>query len=398
MLTICQGLFILSMSIDLTLTGLVGYRLAPDTGLATLPFALITVSTALTTLFASFLIRRIGRRRSFAFGASAGAAGGLISVFAVTGKDFWLFCAGTAIVGVSRAFAQYYRLAAADASDPDRKGKAISTVLAGGVLAALVGPSLAAWSRDLLTDATFAGSYLCVALIGLIATLLLMAAYRDSHDHSILSTSDAAAIQTQEGRPLREILRQPIFIAALANNMIGSAVMIFVMTATPIAVVQHHFSIERGASVIQWHLLGMYAPAFFSGYLIRRIGSGPLLLIGNLLCAACGLIAAAGASLPHFYLALLCLGVGWNFMFTGGSTLLSLSYRPEERAKTQATSEFTTYAVSALASLLAGIALATFGWQAINLAIISALVCSAAATLWWMSESLRRTVPVSSQR
>lgn len=388
-LTLCQGLFVLSMSIDLTLTGLVGYQLAADKRLATLPFALITVTTALTTIFAAFLMRRIGRRRGFAVGTLAGAAGGLLSVFAVIHQDFWLFCTGTATVGVSRAFAQYYRLAAADGASDEFKGKAISAVLAGGVLAALIGPSLAAWSRNLIGDATFAGSYAVVAIIGLAATLLLMMAYREPGDISVAENKNAGS--TTVARPLGQILRQPIFIAAVANNMIGGAIMMFVMTATPIAVVLHHFPITRGASVIQWHLLGMYVPAFFSGYLIRRIGVGPLLLTGNLLCAACGLIAANGQSLAHFYLALLCLGIGWNFMFAGGSTLLSLSYRPEERAKTQACSEFTTYAVSALASLLAGQALTAFGWHSINLGILPILACSSIATLWWMSGGLKRT-------
>lgn len=388
-LTLCQGLFIMSMSIDLTLTGLVGYQLAADKRLATLPFALITVATALTTIFAAFLMRRIGRRHSFALGALAGAAGGLLSVFAVIHQNFWLFCAGTATVGVSRAFAQYYRLAAADASAPELKGKAISTVLAGGVLAALVGPSLAAWSRDLISAATFAGSYVVVAIIGLAATLLLMAAYRDPTDN-VATAQNSTDNGASAARPLGQILRQPIFIAAVTNNVIGSAVMMFLMTATPIAVVLHHFPITRGASVIQWHLLGMYVPAFFSGYLIRRMGVGPLLLTGNLLCAACGLIAANGQSLTHFYLALLCLGVGWNFMFAGGTTLLSLSYRPEERAKTQAASEFTTYAISALASLLAGQALTVFGWHSINLGILPILGCSTVATLCWMSVGWKR--------
>lgn len=393
-LTLCQGLFILSMSIDLTLTGLVGYQLAGDKRLATLPFALITVTTALTTIFAAVLMRRIGRRRSFTLGTLCGAAGGLLSVVAVVHQDFWLFCAGTATVGISRAFAQYYRLAAADVCAPEFKGRAISTVLAGGVLAALVGPSLAAWSRHLIAGAAFAGSYAAVAVIGLTATVLLMVAYREPSD------GPAADNRPVDGhadtvRPLGEILRQPIYIAAVANNMLGSAVMMFVMTATPIAVVLHHFPITLGASVIQWHLLGMYVPAFFSGYLIRRIGVGPLLLMGNALCVACGLIAANGQSLVHFYLALLCLGVGWNFMFAGGSTLLSLSYRPEERAKAQATSEFTTYGVSALASLLAGQALAAYGWQNINLGILPLLVGSSAATLWWMSGGLRRATALA---
>ena len=382
-LTGCQGLFILSMSIDLTLTGLVGYQLAADKRLATLPFALITVATAVTAIISPFLLRRLGRRRGFALGALTGGAGGLVSVFAVMGQDFWLFCLGTTLVGVARAFAQYYRLAAADLAPVAAKGKAISTVLAGGVVAALIGPALADWSKGWLGGVTFAGSYLVVSVLGLLATLLLLVMYRDEPGISEERVSPNNRPELP-ARRLGAVLSQPVFVAALANSLVGYAVMMLVMTATPIAVVLHHYTIDQGAQVIQWHLLGMYVPSLFAGYLIRRLGVGLLLLLGNLLCAACVLIAVQGSGLGSFYAALLCLGVGWNFMFAGGSTLLSLSYRPAERAKTQAASEFTTYAGTAIASLLAGPCISAWGWTDLNLAVLPVLAASILATLWWM--------------
>ncbi|CAE6728930.1 Riboflavin transporter RfnT [Paraburkholderia nemoris] len=375
LLAVCQALYTSSVSIDLTLTGLVGYTLADDKALATLPFSLITVAAALTTIFASFLMARIGRRAGFMLGAGVGALGGAVSVWAIFHHSFWAFCAGTATVGVFQAFAQYYRLAAADAVGIEGKSRAISTVLTGGVVAAVCGPLLAAWSKDWLAPVAFAGSYALVTGFGLVSIAMLALLYRDA------APSASAAVTHEPARPLGEIVRQPIFAAALANNALGYAVMMFVMTATPIAAVACGHTIGDGAAIIQWHLVGMFAPSLFSARLIRRFGVLPVIGAGIVLSALCGVLALRSTDLPHFYAALACLGVGWNFMFVGGSTLLAQSYRPSERAKTQATSEFTTFAFSALGSLFAGQLLARFGWATINAAIFPLLGMAALATL-----------------
>ncbi|MGN6231342.1 MAG: MFS transporter [Trinickia sp.] len=384
-LALCQALYTSSVSIDLTLTGLVGYTLADDKALATLPFSLITVAAALTTIFASFLMARIGRRAGFALGAAVGAAGGAISVHAIFIHSFWLFCCGTATVGVFQAFAQYYRLAAADAVETHAKSRAISTVLTGGVVAAVLGPALAAWSRDWLAPVTFAGSYALVTLLGLASMALVLAGYRNAGPAAAANASAGApakASASEPGaRPLLQIIRQPIFMAALANNAIGYMVMMFVMTATPIAAVACGHTIGDGARIIEWHLVGMYAPSFFTARLIARFGVLRIVGAGIVLSAACGAIALSSTDLPHFYAALACLGVGWNFMFVGGTTLLAQSYRPSERAKTQATSEFTTFACTALASLTAGQLLARFGWSAVSASILPALAVAAGVTL-----------------
>ncbi|MFJ9531660.1 MFS transporter [Herbaspirillum sp. NPDC101396] len=380
-LAICQGLFTCAISIDLTLTALTGYQLAPDKSLATLPFALITVAGAVVTWFAAFLIQRLGRRLSFALGALAGAIGGAISVWSVFHGHFWSFCIGTAAVGVFQAFAQYYRLAAADAVSAEFKSRAISTVLTGGVIAAVLGPALASWSKDLFPTALFSGAYLMVALLSLLSMVVLLVFYRD--------TEAAAAVQVvaEPELPVRstaEIARQPVFVAALANNVVGSMVMMFIMTAAPLAAVACHHGIDDGANIIQWHLVGMYAPSFFAGALIKRIGLGPVVLAGGALNLACALIAMASTSLPAFYVALLCLGVGWNFMFVGGTTLLAQSYRPCERARAQGLSEFLRYAATALATLAAGPLLEHYGWSALNLAILPLLLICAVVSVWWM--------------
>lgn len=389
-LALCQALYTSSVSIDLTLTGLVGYMLADDKALATLPFSLITVAAALTTIFASFLMARIGRRAGFALGAAVGAAGGAISVHAIFIHSFWLFCCGTATVGVFQAFAQYYRLAAADAVDAEAKSRAISTVLTGGVVAAVLGPALAAWSRDWLAPVTFAGSYALVTALGLASMALVFVGYRNAEP---VSAAPSAAMPGHAGetsaRPLRQIVTQPIFMAALANNALGYMVMMFVMTATPIAAVACGHTIGDGARIIEWHLVGMYAPSLFAARLIARFGVLRIIGAGIALSAACGAIALLSTDLPYFYAALACLGVGWNFMFVGGTTLLAQSYRASERAKTQATSEFTTFACTALASLTAGQLLARFGWSTICACVFPALALAACATLVYRWSRLR---------
>jgi len=387
-LALCQGLFTCAISIDLTLTALTGYQLAPDKALATLPFALITVAGAVVTWFAAFLIQRWGRRLSFALGALAGAVGGMISVWSVFHAQFWSFCIGTAGVGVFQAFAQYYRLAAADAVAPALKSRAVSTVLTGGVIAAVLGPALAAWSKDLFPSALFAGAYLMVALLSLASMVLLLLLYRDQQP-------DADPVAAQDLEPPRqsaEIVRQPVFLAALANNVVGSMVMMLLMTAAPLAAVGCHYSINDGASIIEWHLIGMYAPSFFAARLIRYWGLGRVIVLGAALNLACVLIAMASTSLLGFYVALLCLGVGWNFMFVGGTTLLTQSYRPSERARIQGLSEFLRYAATALATLAAGPLLQTYGWSALNAAVLPLLLLAVLTSLYWMRSQARNGV------
>jgi MFS family permease len=388
-LALCQGLFTAALSIDLTLTGLTGYQLAPDKSLATMPFAMITVAGAIVTLFASLLMQRIGRRWGFALGAAICAGGGLVSVWSVFHDDFWLFCLGTAAVGVFQAFAQYYRLAAADSVHGDAKAKAISTVLAGGVIAAILGPALAAWSKDLF-PVLFAGAYLMVFVLGLASTLLLVAFYRD-----IPSDPAEAGRADLPARPLTIVMRQPISRAAIASNVIGGAVMMLVMTAAPLAAVGCGYGIDDGANIIQWHLVGMYAPSLFAGKLIARFGLPAILFAGMALCLACGAVAMGSTSLVAFYAALFCLGVGWNFMFVGGSTLLAQSHRPAERACVQGVAEMIRYGVTAIATLAAGPLLEQYGWATLNLAIVPLVAIAALMTLGWVRSERREAAALT---
>jgi MFS family permease len=388
-LAVAQGLFTCLISIDLTLTALTGYLLAPDKTLATLPFALITISGAGVTLFASLLMQRIGRRAGFTLGALAGAAGGGISVLAVLTGDFWLFCAGTAGVGVFQAFAQYYGLAAADSVGADAKSRAISTVLAGSVIAAILGPMLAAWAKDLIPTALFAGAYLVVGLLGLLSAILLLALYRD------VAPAAAMAAEHEPARPMRVVLRQPIFVAGVANTIVGSVVMMLVMTAAPLAAVGCGYTIDDGADIIQWHLVGMYVPSLLSGRLIARFGVARIVTLGMLLNIGCAAVAVSSTELVAFYVALFALGVGWNFMFVGGTTLIARSYRPAERGRTQGTAELMRSGCTAAATLAAGPLQEMQGWATVNLAILPALLLATAVTCWWAIAARRATVPAA---
>jgi MFS family permease len=391
-LAICQGLYTCAISIDLTLTGLTGYQLAPDKSLATLPFALITVAGAATTWFASFLLQRWGRRAGFVLGALTGAAGGMVSVWAVFHANFWAFCCGTAAVGVFQAFAQYYRLAAADAVGDADKSRAISLVLTGGVVAAILGPALAAWSKDLFSTALFAGAYLMVAVLGGLSAAVLLGLRESRSDESggpVVGSVAADGAQAMPPRPLAEIARQPVFVAAVANNVVGSVSMMAIMTAAPLAAVACSHTMDQGAGIIQWHLVGMYAPSFFAGALIARLGLAPVLGAGMVLNVASALTAMASSSLAAFHIALFTLGVGWNFMFVGGTTLLARACRPGERAATQGCAELLRYLATAAATLAAGPALQHLGWATLNAVMLPVVALAAAMTLWWYFDARR---------
>jgi MFS family permease len=384
LLAICQALYTSSISVDLTLTGIVGYNLAANKAFATLPFALITVGAAATTIFASLLMNRIGRKAGFCIGASAATMGGSISVWAIFHQSFAAFCIGTTCVGAFQAFAQYYRFAAADAAVPAHKAQALSLVLTGGVVAAVLGPAIAAWSKDLLAPVSFAGSYAVVTVFGLTSIVALVCL-----DSSVLGIKSNPSDSSKglSTRKLSKIAKQPVFLTAVINNIVGYAVMMFIMTATPLASVAYNHSIDDGANIIQLHLLGMFAPSFFTGKLIARYGETRILLTGAILSAGCAVVALNGTSLAHFFIALLLLGIGWNFMYIGASTLLTHAYFPAERAKAQATNEFLTYGATALASLSAGGVLHDMGWGIMNYSVLLPLLVASLTTIWFAKTS-----------
>ena len=357
----------------ITVSALVGDQLAPDKSLITLPLALQFIAMMASTAPASLLMRRFGRRAGFSLGALLGCAAGLVGMYAILVGSFALLCVGAVLFGIFSCHVQYYRFAAADTASEKFKSQAISLVLAGGVLAAILGPELAKWSRDLLAPVLFAGAYLCIAGLAVVSLLILQ--FIDIPKPEIGASGDS-------GRPIGVIMRQPAFIVAVLCAMVSYGSMNLVMTTTPLAMVASEHPFNSAAMVIQWHIVGMYAPSFFTGHLIRRFGVVPILSLGAILILGCIAINLSGVSVFHFWSGLVLLGLGWNFMFVGGTSLLTETYRTEERAKVQAVNEFMIFATVSCTALLSGALFNFLGWEAVNLGVVGPILVSLGAIIW----------------
>jgi len=375
-LSLCQATMFSGQSLIVATSALVGFALADDKSLATLPFASQLLTTMLTSIPAAALMERVGRGAAFRIATVLGMIGGGLCTLAILQGSFAMFLAGSVFLGSFAGFGNYYRFAAADSVHTGSKSRAISYVMAGGVVAAFVGPNLANFSKDILGQAAFAGSY--ASLIGLhILSLSLLMLFRPP---AVKSKAQRDADGT--GRRLGVIAAQPRFIVAVLCGALGYALMTFVMTATPLAMRHEGHAFADSSFVIQWHVLGMFAPSFFTGHVINRIGLLRTMSIGALAVLACVVVNLGGQAVGHFWIALTLLGVGWNFLFIGATTLLTRAYRPEETFKTQAANDFTVFSTVTLASLSAGAIHHHFGWQVINYAAIPALAVVLAALAW----------------
>lgn len=376
LLALCQTLMMSGSSLIIATTSLVGFALAPDKSLSTLPLTVQFIAMMLTTIPASFLLQKIGRKRGFMFSTLFGISGSSLSAVAILNGQFWLFALGTALIGVYTGFGVYYRFAAADSVDHEYKSRAVSYIMAGGIVAAFVGPNLAGWTRDFLISGSFAGSYaslIAFYMVSLFLLFFLKLPPEPVPDSSKVSSSV---------RSLRVIVAQPMFIVALVCGMLGYGVMVLLMTATPLAMQHCGYLFSDTTFVIQWHVFSMFAPSFVTGHLIRRFGVFNILLAGAILGAACIVINLIGESVLHFWIALLFLGVSWNFLFVGATTLLTETYCPEERAKTQALNDFIVFTCVAVSSLSAGALQHLYGWRAVNLGVIPLLLLILASILW----------------
>jgi MFS family permease len=374
-LSVCQLLFGTSRSLLISTAPLIAYTIAEHKELATLPHAMVIVGTALLTLPASLLMHRLGRRDGFLIGTLLGAIGGAVCIWAILEASFWLFTLGTLLYGSFAGFAQHYRFAAADAAADAFKPKAISLVLASGVVAAFAGPETAKLGKDLLSGTPFVGSYACMIALMLASAVTLM--FLDIPKPSR---------KEMEGprRPMMEIMRQPVFIAAALAATLGQAVMNFLMTAAPIAMTQASHQFADTALVIEWHVFGMFAPGFFTGSLIRRFGEIRVIAAGLFLELVCIGVALSGTAVFEFWLSMLLLGVGWNFAFTGGTSLMTGAYRNvAERGKTQGAMNFIIYGFVACVSLSSGAFVHYLGWQWVNILALPLLAAAVAATLWY---------------
>jgi MFS family permease len=371
------------LSMNLVCAPLAGYVLAPDPSLSTLPLAIMFAGMMATTMPASLLMHRIGRRLGFLVGTALGVLGALLAMLAIFQSSFILLCLGTTLLGSANAFSQYYRFAATDTATPDFRPTAISLVMAGGVVAAVIGPNYAILSKDWLAPHTFAGAYLAMISLFLLGALAI--AFIDI-------PTPTAAERKDTGRPLKEIVLQPKFAGAALCSTLGYAIMNLVMTSSPLAIVGCGYGFDDAAFVIQWHAIGMFAPSFVTGHLIKRLGVQAVMALGvGLYFVVVALNVAGEHLLFNFLPSLLLLGVGWNFLFIGATTLLTETYRPEERAKAQGANDFFQFTVVALASLSSGALYSNFGWMAVNLGVL-APVAVIVALLAWMH--LRRPAQV----
>lgn len=372
LLALCQALYMTGTSMVLTVTALAGTAIAPVKSLGTLPLSMQFVATMAATIPASLLMRRYGRRTGFTVGALCGVFGAGISLFALLHADFILFVIGAALIGILNGFAIYYRFAAADTADAAFRPKAISLVMAGGVAAAFLGPNLAKLTVDLLS-ASYAGCF--AALIGLHTLTILLLTLIDI-------PAPTAAERQVSGAPLGQIVRRPAIVVAILAAVAGYSSMNLVMTATPLSMVGHHFAFSDAAMVIQWHVFAMFAPSFLTGHLIARFGVANVIMAGAALILVCVAVNLGGISLFHYLAALVALGTGWNFMFVGGSALLTSAHEPAEKAKVQGLNEFLVFGSVALASFASGAVQYNLGWLAVNLVVMPLTLIALAATAW----------------
>jgi len=378
-LVLSQALMLSAIVLSMALAAILGAMLAPDKGLATLPVAAMVIGTAIASLPAAMLMRRSGRRPGFLLGALLGVGGSLLCALALYRSDFVVFVIGHFLLGSYQGFANYYRFAAVEAAGSAHAGRAISLVVAGGVVAAFLGPQLGIWGRDWIGGQIFVGSYLAQGVLSFIALLLL----------SRLHLPKVAVTHVGVARPLREILAQPALRVAIFGTAIGYAVMIMVMTATPLAILGCGLPGSDVTPVIQWHVVGMFAPSFFTGILITRYGAPRIMQAGFVLLLGHVVLALSGVEFMHFLSALILLGVGWNFAFIGGTALLTQAYQPGERLKVQAVNEFAVFGLAATATLSAGWLYDRFGWVTLNLAVVPLLLAALIAVIGIERQSRR---------
>ncbi len=371
-LTLAQGLYLTNNVTFIAINGLVGFALAPEPWLATLPVMAYVVGSAMATTLVAKVQQRLGRKRSFQIALLVALFSSLLCAFATLEKQFWLLNLGTVIAGFYNANAQLYRFAAAELADKTAKEKAISWVLAGGILGAVLGPNMASWTRDWFIQ-PFAGAYITLAGVAVIAFAVI----------SQIQFPEKRTDSNQEpGRPLSEIMRQPLFIVCTLTAALAYGVMNLLMAATPLAMEACQFSFDKTAWVLEWHVIGMFAPGFFTGALIKRIGVMWVLRMGVALNIACVMIALSGITFFHFLTALFLLGVGWNFLFTSSTTLALEAYRPSERDKAQGAINFFVFLATALSALSSGVLITTQGWTLLNLGSIVPLTIIALALIW----------------
>ncbi|MDE0310197.1 MAG: MFS transporter [Acidiferrobacterales bacterium] len=373
-LSACQACMFTTNSTLIVSAALIGVMLAPDPMMGTVPVAILFLFGMTFAMPASLLMKRVGRRNGFMIGLLSGITGAIVSSFAIISHSFWIFSAGIALFGVANAFGAFYRFAAADVSTESYRSRAISYVLAGSVVAAFIGPNMTNLTKDAFSDAVFAGSYMALAAVYLLSFTLV--------SFLKVPVTDAETKKT-EGRPLREIIVQPVFILAVVSATVGYGVMNLLMTSTPLAMEVRGIEFSYTVQVIQWHIFAMFAPSFFTGHLVRRFGDLNIIFSGLVALVACvGIVYIIGDSFIGFCLSLVSLGVGWNFTFLGATTLLTKTYRPSEKAIVQGFNDLCVFSTVTLTALMSGVLHHLWGWYVLSSGALVPIVLVAILVVW----------------
>jgi MFS family permease len=363
-LALCQALLSSGNILLVSVTPLIGRSLAPSHQWTTFPIAMQFIGLMAATIPASLIMQRFGRRRGFIMGNLTGIAGAACAIIALLNQHFVLFCLATTLIGIGIGFSTLYRFAAIEVCKPEHKTQAISLIMAGGVLAAILGPNLSIYSQKILPQLGYSAAFVGLLALYIIALYLLW-----QINIPPLTVSQRSVPQ----RSLGTIIRQPIFLIAVLTGVVSYTVMNLLMTSTPLAMHRHGFSFTDSTLVIEWHVLGMFVPSFFTGHLIRRLGFTTMISAGCILMIVCVGINIHGVSHYHFMIALLLLGVGWNFMFITATRLVSESYNLSEKGKTQACNEFLIFSMVTLSALASGWLESSIGWQRLNLLVLPLL-------------------------
>ncbi len=381
-LVVGQVLLLAMSSTFISISSLVGHSLAENKLLASLPVTAFMLGAAVTTYPASLYMQRAGRRAGFRLGAGVGLLGALLATLAVKLGNFPLLCGGALLIGSSNGIGQYYRFAAADTSSAGFKSTAISLVLTGGLLGGLLGPTLSRFTVELLPQ-RYLGSYLSLTVYFLLALLVL---------RWLRMAPPAAAAAQTTGRPLREIARQPVVLVAMFSAALANAVMVLLMVATPLAMSFCEHPYTAATSVVGWHFIGMFAPSLFTGRLIHRFGTLRIMLVGTVVLFGCVAVALSGNSTAHFWTAMLLLGIGWNLIFIGGTTLLSESCPPADKARSQGLNDLVISVMQVVSSIFSGVLISSGGWHLLNYLSLGCIALIAVGLLWLGAK--QSTLPV----
>jgi len=382
LLSICFAFSASTSSLTVSVSSIVGFEISSNKGLATLPLSFHLIGTMLAGIPASLLMKRIGRKYGFIIGTLIGSCGLITATFSIIFKNFALFCVSVFLMGILSGFTQLYRFAAVDVAKKEFHTKAVSFVMLGGILAGFLGPAVASKGEDFISDAPFAGSYSIMILFHLfiISILCLIKIPKPSTEE-----------QKGKNRRLKNIFGQPKFIVAVISSMMSYAVMAMIMTATPLAMTEYcGYQFSDAAFVIQWHVVGMFAPSFFTGSLLKRFGAVSIIVVGimiNLLSISINLV---DTNIINFWSSLILLGIGWNFMFVAGTTMITETYRPSEKAIVQGVNDFLVFGSAAIFSLISGILQTSIGWEGLNFCAIFLLLI-VIITLLWNSNGLSKT-------